>query len=69
MTQMIAGIHAVKHALDAGEAIDELMIEKGKKHPRLNELIHLAKKVGVRVSFVPKQALERHAEGVPHQGV
>ena len=69
MTQMIAGIHAVKHALDAGESIDELMIEKGKKHPRLNELIHLAKKVGVRVSFVPKQALERHADGVPHQGV
>jgi len=69
MTQMIAGIHAVKHALDAGEAIDELMIEKGKKHPRLNELIHLAKKAGIRFSFVPRQALERHAEGVPHQGV
>ena len=69
MTQMIAGIHAVKHALDAGEAIDELMIEKGKKHPRLNELIHLAKKAGVRVSFVPRQGLERFAEGVPHQGV
>jgi len=69
MTQMIAGIHAVKHALDAGEAIDELMIEKGKKHPRLNELIHLAKKAGIRFNFVPKQALERHADGVPHQGV
>jgi len=69
MTQMIAGIHAVKHALDAGEAIDELMIEKGKKHPRLNELIHLAKKAGIRFTFVPRQALERHAEGVPHQGV
>ncbi|MFC1542685.1 23S rRNA (guanosine(2251)-2'-O)-methyltransferase RlmB [Pseudomonadota bacterium] len=69
MSQMIAGIHAVKHALDAGEAIDELMIEKGKKHPRINELIHLAKKTGIRFSFVPRQALERHAEGVPHQGV
>jgi len=69
MSQTIAGIHAVKHALDAGEAIDELMIEKGKKHPRINELIHLAKKAGIRFSFVPKQALERHAEGVPHQGV
>jgi 23S rRNA (guanosine2251-2'-O)-methyltransferase len=74
MTQMIAGIHAVKHALEAGkaetgESVDELMIEKGKKHPRLNELIHLAKKAGIRFSFVPRQALERHAEGVPHQGV
>jgi len=69
MTQMIAGIHAVKHALEAGEPIDELLIEKGKKHPRINELVHLAKKVGIRFNFVPKQALERHANGVPHQGV
>jgi len=55
----IAGIHAVKHALDAGEAIDELVVLKGKTHPRLNELIHLARKAKVRVSFAPKEALER----------
>jgi len=65
---VIAGIHAVKHALEAGSNIDELLVEKGKHHPRLNELIHLAKRSGVRYSFVPKQALERLAEGVPHQG-
>ena len=65
----IAGIHAVKHALDAGEGIDELVVLKGKTHPRLNELIHLARKAKVRVSFVPKEALERMADGVPHQGV
>jgi len=69
MSQMIAGIHAVKHALDAGEPVDELLVEKGKKHPRINELIHLAKKAGIRFSFVPKAALDRHAQGVPHQGV
>jgi len=66
---VLAGIHAVKHALQAGSGVDEVLIEKGKHHPRLNELIHLAKKSGVRYSFVPKQALERLAEGVPHQGV
>jgi len=65
----LAGIHAVKHALEAGEAIDELLIEKGKHHPRINELVHLAKKAGIRFSFVPKEVLGRHAEGVPHQGV
>ncbi len=65
----LAGIHAVKHALEAGEAVDELLIEKGKHHPRINELIHLAKKAGIRFSFVPREALARHAEGVPHQGV
>ncbi|MDX8403400.1 MAG: RNA methyltransferase substrate-binding domain-containing protein, partial [Mariprofundaceae bacterium] len=73
MTQVIAGIHAVKHALEtgqseSGDSMDELLIEKGKKHPRINELIHLAKKTGIRFSFVPRQALDRHAEGVPHQG-
>jgi len=66
---IIAGIHAVKHALDAGEGIDELIVVKGKSHPRLNELVHLAKKNKIKVSFAPKEALERMAEGVPHQGV
>ncbi|MFQ5581003.1 MAG: 23S rRNA (guanosine(2251)-2'-O)-methyltransferase RlmB [Mariprofundaceae bacterium] len=65
----LAGIHAVKHALEAGEAIDELLIEKGKKHPRINELIHLAKKVKVRVTFTPKEVLDRLSEGASHQGV
>ena len=69
MAEILAGIHPVKHALDAGAAIEELLIEKGKRHPRLNELIHLARKNGIRFSFVPKQALVRLAEGVPHQGV
>jgi len=66
---ILAGIHAVKHALDANEALDELLVAKEKTHPRLNELVHLAKKAKVRVSFVPREALERLAEGVPHQGV
>jgi len=66
---VLAGIHAVKHALEADSGVHELLIEKGKRHPRINELIHLAKKFGVSYSFVPKQALERLAEGVPHQGV
>jgi len=66
--KVLAGIHAVKHALESGAALDELLIEKDKRHPRLNELIHLAKRGGVSVSFVPKTKLERLAEGVPHQG-
>jgi len=66
---ILAGIHAVKHALDAQEKLDELLVVKGKTHPRLNELVHLARKFKVRVSFVPREALERLAEGVPHQGV
>lgn len=71
---ILAGIHAVKHALESGEPVSEIIIERGKGergkgHPRLNELIHLAKKHAIRISFQPRQALERLAEGVPHQGV
>ena len=65
----MAGINAVKHALNAAEPLDELFVVKGKNHPRLNELVHLARKTRVKVSFVPREALERLAEGVPHQGV
>lgn len=66
---VIAGIHAVKHALNTGAHISELLVLKGKGHPRLNELVHLAKKLGIDVRFVPKEALQRLAEGVAHQGV
>ena len=66
---VLAGIHAIKHALDANEKLDELLVVKGKTHPRLNELVYLAKKSSVKVSFVPREALERLADGVPHQGV
>jgi len=69
MARTLAGIHAVRHALDSGQSIRELTVEKGKQHPRLNELVHLAKGAGIPVRFVPKQALERLAGGVPHQGV
>ncbi|HKJ83708.1 MAG TPA: 23S rRNA (guanosine(2251)-2'-O)-methyltransferase RlmB [Mariprofundaceae bacterium] len=67
--KVLAGIHAVKHALEASEALETLLVEKGRQHPRLNELVHLARKAGVRVSFVPKAALQRQAGGVSHQGV
>ncbi len=67
--RVLAGIHAVKHSLDAGEKLDELLVLKGKIHPRLNELVYLAKKSKIKVSFVPREALERLADGVAHQGV
>jgi len=66
--QLLAGIHAVRHALVSGEPVLELVIEKGKRHPRINELIHLARKAGVRVSFQPRPALDRLAGGTAHQG-
>jgi len=65
----IPGIHAVKHALQSGAPIQNLTIEKGKHHARLDELIDLAKKAHVRVTFAPRQTLDRMADDTPHQGV
>jgi len=71
---ILAGIHAVKHALESGEPVAEVILERGKSgsgksNARLNEVIQIAKKRSIRISFRPRQALDRLAEGVPHQNV
>jgi len=66
---IIVGIHAVKHALEASELLQEVIIEKEKRHPRIDELAHLARKAGVRVSFLARPALDRLATEAVHQGV
>ncbi|MDX8401669.1 MAG: 23S rRNA (guanosine(2251)-2'-O)-methyltransferase RlmB [Mariprofundaceae bacterium] len=65
---IVAGIHAVRHALEAGE-VEALLVEQGKRHPRINALMDLAREAGVRCSFVPAEVLARLAGGVAHQGV
>jgi len=62
------GIHAVRHLLQSEQEISELLIEKGKSHPRINELIHLAKKRDIPVRIVPQEALARLAGPANHQG-
>ncbi|MDQ6978993.1 MAG: 23S rRNA (guanosine(2251)-2'-O)-methyltransferase RlmB [Mariprofundaceae bacterium] len=63
------GIHAVRHLLQSEhQQVSELLIEKGKSHPRINELIHLAKKQKIPVHIVPKEALTRLADAANHQG-
>jgi len=69
MARIVAGIHAVKHALEASEPLRELIIEKGKNHPRTDELIRLAGKAGIRVAFLARPALDRLAGEAVHQGV
>lgn len=66
--QYAAGIHAVRHALQSEQDVLELIIEKGKRHPRINELIHLAKQKSITVRFLPAAALERMGDNSNHQG-
>ncbi|MFQ5355571.1 MAG: 23S rRNA (guanosine(2251)-2'-O)-methyltransferase RlmB [Mariprofundaceae bacterium] len=69
MNQIIAGIHAVRHALQERQPVYELVIEQGKVQSRLDELIQIAKTAGAHISFLPRPDLDRLSEGVVHQGV
>ncbi|MDX8389026.1 MAG: 23S rRNA (guanosine(2251)-2'-O)-methyltransferase RlmB [Mariprofundaceae bacterium] len=62
------GIHAVKHALQS-DTIDELFIEKDKHHPRIDDLIHLAKKQNIQIHFESRITLDKQCNSSKHQGV
>lgn len=66
--RLTVGIHAVRHVLQDEQGVVELLIEQGKSHPRINELVHLAKKQQIPVRFVPAEAMGRMAGQARHQG-
>ncbi|MFP4561388.1 MAG: 23S rRNA (guanosine(2251)-2'-O)-methyltransferase RlmB [Thiohalorhabdus sp.] len=63
------GIHAVTAALESGTALVEVRIAKDFHGKRLGRLENEAKRRGVRVRHVPREDLDRRAEGGRHQGV
>ncbi|QIK36841.1 23S rRNA (guanosine(2251)-2'-O)-methyltransferase RlmB [Caldichromatium japonicum] len=66
----VGGIHSVRAALKFGQGgVDELWIERGRRDRRLEELVALAQAAGVRLRQVERDALERQAPGINHQGV
>ena len=69
MSRVLAGIHPVREALRAQHAIDKVLIAKGSGGPRIQEIIELSRAAAVPVRFETREALDRAAKGVPHQGV
>jgi 23S rRNA (guanosine2251-2'-O)-methyltransferase len=65
----LTGIHAVREALDAGRALDRVIIAKGRHGDRIEELVALAKERGVPVRFEDRQQVGRLAGTPQHQGV
>jgi 23S rRNA (guanosine2251-2'-O)-methyltransferase len=65
----LIGIHPVREALNAGRSLDRILVARGAGGPRLQEIIDLSRKVGVPVRFEQRSALDRAANGQPHQGV
>lgn len=56
---LIYGIHPVREALEKGETIDKLLVQKGLKGDNAHNLKRLARKSGVVVKEVPAEKLHR----------
>lgn len=65
----LAGIHPVREALRAGRALERVLIERGSRGARLQELIDLCRDRNIPVRFENREQLDRAAGGVAHQGV
>ncbi|MFH0811025.1 MAG: 23S rRNA (guanosine(2251)-2'-O)-methyltransferase RlmB [Pseudomonadota bacterium] len=68
--EIVAGVNPVLEALRSRpERCNELIVAKGKRLARLEEILDLARRSGVRTRFEPPAALDRLAKGLVHQGV
>jgi 23S rRNA (guanosine2251-2'-O)-methyltransferase len=67
--QRLTGVHAVQEALEAGRALQYVIVAKGRQDTRAEEVIQLARRKGVPVRFEERAQLDRQAGSHNHQGV
>jgi 23S rRNA (guanosine2251-2'-O)-methyltransferase len=65
----LTGIHAVREALEAGRALDRIVIAAGRHGDRIEELVRAARRCGVPVRFEDRAQVDRLAATRDHQGV
>ncbi len=65
----LTGIHAVREALQAGRALERILIARGRHGERIEELVRLARARGVPVRFEDRSDVDRLAGTRAHQGV
>ena len=65
----LVGIHPVREALRAGRALDRVLIAKGAKGPRLDELVELCRERKIPVRYEAREQLDRYGSGAQHQTV
>ncbi len=65
----LVGIHPVREALRAGRALDRVLIAKGAKGPRLDELVELCRERKIPVRYEAREQLDRYGSGAQHQNV
>ena len=65
----LTGFHAVEEALNAGRALDRIVIARGRHGERVESIVQHAKSRGVPVRFEDRQQLDRLSGTREHQGV
>ncbi len=69
----LIGIHAVTAALrkaaEDSAAIERIVIARGSRNPRLQEIVQECRRLGIPVRFEPTRAVGRLAGTAAHQGV
>ena len=65
----LTGIHAVKEALEAGRPLEYVLVARGRKDSRAEEIVQLARRNGIAVRFEERAQLDRSAGTRDHQGV
>ena len=65
----LTGIHAVHEALEAGRALGRIVIARGRRGDRIEDLVRLARSRGVPVRFEDRAQVDRLAGSREHQGV
>src|SRR5215467_9556669 len=66
---LLAGIHPVREALRAGRPLERVLMARGLRGARLQELIELCRDRNIPIRFESRDKLDRAAGGVSHQGV
>jgi len=69
LTDRLTGINAVREALQAGSAIDRVVIARGRQDTRTEEIVQLARERGIPVRFEDRGQIDRLANNKDHQGV
>jgi len=65
----LTGIHAVREALEAGRALERVVIARGRRDTRIETIVQLAHARSIPVRFEERAQLDRLADSKDHQGV
>ncbi len=65
----LTGIHAVREALEAGRALERIVVARGRHGQRVEQIVQLARARGVLVRFEDRAQVDHLAGTRDHQGL